>query len=113
MLDDYGALVGAGRVYVAGPGGTVSGVLVLSPEADAMLLDNVAVDPAAQGSGLGRLLLEFAERAAREAGYAAIRLYTHEMMTENIGLYERIGYLETHRGEERGFRRVYMTKSLG
>ena len=33
-------------------------------------------------------------------------------MTENIALYSRIGYVETHRAEEKGLRRVYMTKSL-
>jgi hypothetical protein len=34
-------------------------------------------------------------------------------MRENIELYTRIGYLETHRVEEKGLRRVYMTKQLG
>jgi ribosomal protein S18 acetylase RimI-like enzyme len=77
-----------------------------------MLLDNVAVAPAAQGSGLGRLLLEFAEHAATKAGYHAIKLYTNEAMMENIALYSRIGYAETHRVEEKRLRRVYMRKLL-
>jgi ribosomal protein S18 acetylase RimI-like enzyme len=68
--------------------------------------------PAAKGSGLGRTMLMFAERSARDAGYKSIRLYTHEKMTQNIALYSRIGYVETHRGEEKGLRRVYMTKAL-
>ncbi len=112
MLDDYGALIAEGRVQVAEREGIVQGVLVLIPQDDAMLLDNVAVAPVAKGSGLGRSLLMFAERAARAAGYALIRLYTHETMTENIGLYSRIGYSETHRTDEKGFRRVYMVKRL-
>ena len=33
-------------------------------------------------------------------------------MTENIALYSRIGYVETHRAEENGLRRVYMSKRL-
>jgi ribosomal protein S18 acetylase RimI-like enzyme len=78
-----------------------------------MLLDNVAVAPAAQGSGLGRKMLEFAEAEAVEAGYRSIRLYTNEAMTENIELYTRMGYSETHRVEEKGFRRVYMSKPVG
>jgi len=77
-----------------------------------MLLDNVAVDPDAQGSGLGRRMLEYAEQAARAAGYQAIKLYTNETMTENISLYSRIGYAETHRAEEKGLKRVYMVKVL-
>jgi GNAT superfamily N-acetyltransferase len=112
MTDDYAALIEDGRVHVAGADGSVQGVLVLLPEADAMLLDNIAVDPARKGAGLGRALLAFAEQQTREAGYRAIRLYTHVTMTENIALYTRIGYVETHRGEEKGFHRVYMTKVL-
>jgi ribosomal protein S18 acetylase RimI-like enzyme len=77
-----------------------------------MLLDNVAVSPDAQGLGLGRKMLEFAERAAVAAGYRSIKLYTNEAMTENIGLYSRIGYVETHRAEENGLRRIYMSKPL-
>jgi ribosomal protein S18 acetylase RimI-like enzyme len=112
MLDDYAALIAASRVHVAEQDGVVRGILVLIPQDDAMLIDNVAVAPDAQGSGLGRRMLEFAERATVEAGYGAIKLYTNEAMTENIALYKRIGYAETHRAEEKGFRRVYMRKSL-
>ena len=39
-------------------------------------------------------------------------LYTHESMTENIGLYEYLGYIETDRRTEKGYRRVYMRKNL-
>jgi GNAT superfamily N-acetyltransferase len=112
MTDDYSALISDGRVHVADVDGSVQGVLVLVPEDEAMLLDNVAVDPVWKGSGIGRVLLAFAEQRARAAGYRSIRLYTHVTMTENVGLYTRIGYVETHRGEENGFHRVYMTKAL-
>ncbi len=112
MLDDYAALIDAGRVHVGMRNKVVQGILVLIPQTDAMLLDNVAVAPEAQGSGLGRLLIEFAERTAINTGYDAIKLYTNEAMTENIALYERLGYAETHRVEEKGLRRVYMLKSL-
>lgn len=112
MLDDYSSLIDAGRVYVVEREKSVQGVLVLIPQDDAMLLDNVAVDPGAQGSGLGRRMLEFAEQAARAAGYQAITLYTNEAMTENISLYSRNGYAETHRTEENGLKRIHMVKEL-
>ena len=112
MLDDYAAMIRGRHVYVLCSGGGPSGVLVLIPEEHAMLLDNVAVSPEEQGRGYGRVLIAFAERAAREQGLRALRLYTNEAMTENIALYERLGFVETHRGEENGFRRVYMTKLL-
>lgn len=113
MSDDYTALIVADRVHVAEYRGAVRGLIVLIPQDDAMLIDNVAVSPDAQGLGVGRGLLEFAERAALEAGSPGIKLYTNETMTENIALYTRIGYAETHRIEENGLRRVYMLKSLG
>ncbi len=112
MLDDYRRLVEAGHVYVVDHDGAARGVLVLIPQDDAMLLDNVAVSPDAQGLGLGRHMLAFAERRAVSWGYRVIRLYTNEAMTENIALYSRLGYVETDRVEEKGFRRVYMVKRL-
>ena len=112
MLDDYATLIREGRLYVGKHGDVVQGLLVLLPQDDAMLLDNVAVAPEAQGLGLGRALLDLAERAAVEAGYHVIKLYTNEAMVENIALYRRLGYAETHRAEEKGLRRVYMRKPL-
>ncbi|MFC0387722.1 GNAT family N-acetyltransferase [Muricoccus vinaceus] len=112
MLDDYAALIAAGRLHVVERNGTVQGLVVLIPQHGAMLLDNVAVAPAAQGTGLGRTLLRYAERATRDAGYDRIELYTNEAMTENIALYARTGYSETRRVEEKGLKRVYMVKIL-
>lgn len=113
MLDDYGVLISEGRVCVIEHDRIVQGLLVLIPQPDAMLLDNVAVSPRAQGLGLGRMLLAYAEQAAIAAGCRFIKLYTNEAMTENIALYARIGYAETHRAEEKGLRRVYMAKPIG
>lgn len=112
MLEDYRARVQAGGVHVLEHAGQVQGFIVLLADGDALLLDNLAVAPDAQGLGLGRLLMDFAERQALDAGFMAIRLYTNEAMTENITLYTRRGYVETHWAKEHGLRRVYMTKQL-
>lgn len=113
MTDDYGALIQAQRVQVIEHNGNIDGLLVLIPEEDALLLDNVAVSPDAQGLGLGRKLLAIAEQTALDMGYTAIRLYTNEAMVENLAIYQRLGYVETHRREENGLKRVYMSKTLG
>lgn len=113
MLDDYAARIEAGEAWVAERGGAVEGVLVLLDEGDHLLLDNVAVDPECHGRGIGRALIEFAEAEARRRGYGEIRLYTHVTMVENIALYPRLGYEETHRAEQGGFQRVFMRKRLG
>ena len=82
------------------------------PATDYLLLDNIAVSPARQGSGLGRRLLAFAEAEAVRRGYCEIRLYTHQTMVENQRLYASIGYKETVRGTEAGYGRVFMGKQL-
>lgn len=112
MFDDYAKRIGDQQAHVLEQDGVIKGVLVLIPESDSMLLDNIAVVPEAQGLGLGRKMLEFAEQAAISAGYTSIKLYTQELMTENIALYTRIGYVETHRAEEKGLKRVYLAKQL-
>jgi ribosomal protein S18 acetylase RimI-like enzyme len=111
MDDDYGQKVGAGIVWVADDG-EVAGLIVLVAGRDQMLVENVAVDPARQGRGTGRALMSFAEDAAREAGLAEMRLYTHEKMGENLALYVRLGYREVERREEEGFARVFLGKRL-
>jgi len=112
MLDNYDKLVAEGRVYVLEEGQEIEGLVVLIPEDKTMLLDNVAVRPEAQGKGYGNRLIAFAEDQARAAGYESIRLFTHELMTENQARYKYLGFVETHRGEEKGLKRVYMTKAL-
>ncbi len=111
MDADYAALVEQGDVFVAGDP-DVAGVLVLRPDGDALMVENVAVDPERQGSGLGRSLLEFAEQQAAARGIEELRLYTHELMTSNIELYERLGWAEYDRLEQHGFARVFMRKRV-
>ena len=112
MLENYRERIEAGGVHVMESAGRVQGFIILLDAGNALLLDNLAVAPDAQGMGFGRLLMDFAEQQAIGAGFDAIRLYTNEAMTENITLYGRRGYVETHRAEEFGLRRVYMTKQL-
>ncbi|HZS83763.1 MAG TPA: GNAT family N-acetyltransferase [Stellaceae bacterium] len=112
MLDDYAARIAARTAWVIEEDGGVAGLIVLLEKPDHLLLDNVAIAPERQGSGLGRRLLAFAESEARRRGHREIRLYTHETMTENQRLYRALGYEETGRGTEAGFARVFMRKSL-
>jgi GNAT superfamily N-acetyltransferase len=113
MLDDYGALIAEGAVSVfEDADGDAAAIIVLLSKPDYLLLDNIAVRPDRQGQGLGRRLIEFAETEAARLGYRELRLYTHEKMTENIALYKRLGFVETGRGHEAGYDRVFMTKPL-
>lgn len=112
MLDDYAQRVTEGSAFVLEIDGVIAGITVLLPFEDYLLLDNVAVAEAFQGRGLGRVLVDFAEAEAARRGYAELRLYTHETMVENVAIYKRLGWEETHRVTEKGYDRIYMRKSV-
>jgi ribosomal protein S18 acetylase RimI-like enzyme len=113
MTEDYADVVRRRRVTVAEDGGEIVGLIVLGADDEGFLIDNVAVDPPRQGSGVGRALLEHAELEARRAGFDSIHLYTHEKMSENLALYSRIGYVEYDRRPYGRAFRVYLRKRLG
>jgi GNAT superfamily N-acetyltransferase len=112
MTADYDTVVRAGHAWVAVENNRVIGFVVVAPQPDHLLLENVAVSPAAQGRGDGARLLAVAEEEARRLGLSEIRLFANEAMTENLAYYPRHGYIETHRAEQDGFRRVYFSKYL-
>jgi GNAT superfamily N-acetyltransferase len=112
MAADYAQVVRDGQAWVAVRDGQVTGFVVLVAQPGYLLLENVAVLPAAQGRGIGGRLLGLAEQHARSLGLGEIRLYTNEAMTENLAYYPRRGYTETHRAEQDGFRRVFFRKLL-
>jgi ribosomal protein S18 acetylase RimI-like enzyme len=112
MDTDYDAAVADTEAWVVEVDGAVAGLVLLVEEEGRMLLENVAVLPRLHGRGLGRLLLEHAERRTLELGLDRIRLYTHVTMVENQALYERTGYVETARTTEHGFTRVFYEKRL-
>ncbi len=112
MGADFGALIAAGDVWVATDHDRVVGVLVLRVQETALLLESVAVDPAHQGHGIGRSLIDHAERGARDAGLGSVDLYTNALMTENLRLYPSLGYDLVDRRREDGFDRVFFRKSL-
>jgi ribosomal protein S18 acetylase RimI-like enzyme len=114
MTEDYAEVLANRRVTIAESDGAVVGVLVFGVTDEGFAIDNVAVHPSRQGTGIGRALLELAEVEARRAGFDSIYLYTHEKMAENLALYVRIGYLEYDRRSPEGdFSIVFMRKQLG
>jgi N-acetylglutamate synthase-like GNAT family acetyltransferase len=112
MRADYEALVAEGAVWVPLDEGAIVGVLVLRPQPDGLLLENVAVAPAWQGRGVGRVLMAFAEQRAAELRLPKVRLYTNALMTENLSFYPALGYLEVDRRHDEGFNRVFFEKDI-
>ena len=112
MDEDYVRKVSEGKVSVAVEADEIVGLIVLTSEPDHLLVENVAVEPAHQGEGIGRALLAFAEEVAAEGGLTTLRLYTHALMTENLAFYPRLGYIEVDRRSDNGFERVFFSKRL-
>ncbi|MEU3747583.1 MULTISPECIES: GNAT family N-acetyltransferase [Streptomyces] len=110
MEYDHAANVAAGRVFVVGD--PVAGLVVVIPEADHLYLDEIAVHPDAQGTGLGRVLMEWVEARARELGLPEVRLLTNAMMWENQKLYERYGYEVVERRVDGPYDRIHYRKVL-
>ena len=110
MLRDYAPSVEAGTTWVTGS--PIIAVLTLYPRDDHLFIENIAVHPGAQGHGLGRVLMSFAEEEAARRGLTRMALVTHEVMTENQAIYARLGYTEVERRTEDGYRRVHMEKQL-
>lgn len=111
MDDDYAEKVREGCVFIADDDG-VAGLIVLVTASDHLLIENIAVHPERQGTGIGRALMAHAETYARQCGLRELRLYTNAAMRENLTLYPHLGYAETARRNEDGFRRVFFTKVI-
>jgi GNAT superfamily N-acetyltransferase len=112
MSADHALLIARGEVWVAAHEDELSGFVVLRAGAESLLLESVAVSTPYRGQGIGRELIAFAERHARELGLGSVELYTNALMTENLRYYPRLGYVEYDRRREHGFDRVYFRKTV-
>jgi GNAT superfamily N-acetyltransferase len=111
LVRDYAEAIERRQVWIVGSPVEGLVILITQPEA-ALLIENVAVHPSAQGSGLGRRLMEFPEAEASIRGLSRLALYTNEVMIESLSLYEHLGFAEVARRTEDGYRRIYMEKNL-
>ena len=116
MMTDYDQLLKTEDVFVLreNNNSSVVGSIVLDHDRDSksIKINNLVVDPAAQGRGYGRVLMKYAEDVAHAQGLTAITLFTNVKMYENLGLYAKLGFIETGRRVEDGYERVYFRKDL-
>jgi len=85
-----------GGIWVADAGGDLVGVVALRPhEGDVAELKRLWVRASHRGQRLGRRLTLRAIEAARQAGYATIRLDTLEHMAPARALYRELGFRTT------------------
>ncbi|HTR87049.1 MAG TPA: GNAT family N-acetyltransferase [Reyranella sp.] len=92
MGADQEAAIRDHRVDLAIVDGHVAGSIETIRWPGYLWIENVAVDPAFQGRGIGRALLAHAEKLAAELGVRTLRLLTNQKFAANIDLYLRLGY---------------------
>ncbi|KAG4262363.1 hypothetical protein FPRO03_10593 [Fusarium proliferatum] len=114
MTADYPSLLTTHDIFILRTSQSPVGALVLQhePDSNAVKIENLVVDPSAQGRGYGKVLMRYAEDFTRSRGSNVLELYTNVKMFENLGLYLKMGFVETARRREDGFERVYFRKEL-
>lgn len=86
----------AGRMLVAEREGAIVACCQLEHRGDAAYFGMFAVDPGSQGGGLGRSVLQHAERTAMEAwGVRSMQMTVLTAREDLIAWYERRGYRRT------------------
>jgi GNAT superfamily N-acetyltransferase len=112
MIADYEAAVLRDRFDLLLDDGVLAALIQTRDEGHELLIENVAVAPPFQRRGFGRLLLAHAERVALDLGRRRIRLYTNQRFTENIRLYQSLGYVVDRAEDVWVGVRIHMNKDL-
>ena len=105
---DYSREISDYPVWVVESNGLILGGLIMSFENNNASIANIAVEPKFHGHGIGSALLSFAETKAKENGFSRLHLATHVLLTENISLYQHLGWDETGRDKTK----VFMKKDI-
>ena len=108
MEVDYSSEIRDYPTWVAESNGSIIAGLIMIYENEFASIANIAVHPDFQGQGVGGGLMKFAETVAKEKAYPELRLATHILLTENISLYEHLGWSEIERDDVR----VYLKKEI-
>ena len=94
--DEVAEWIRENRVYVARMADEIGGgVRLEETDADRVKLSRLGVHERWKGRGVGSAVLEHAEEAAGECGYATVRLTTPEEHPYLPEMYRRRGYAET------------------
>ena len=112
MTVDYGERVREHRIDLLLVGNDTAALIEIVPEADHLLIENVAVLPAFQGRGYGRRLMNHAETVAASLGLPETRLYTNKLFAGNVRLYLDLGYQVDREEPFKESFTVYMSKPL-
>jgi GNAT superfamily N-acetyltransferase len=114
-LDSLEEKCAAETVFLAVAGGRLAGCVFLANRGMDAYVGKLAVEPALQGQGIGKRLLEAAEAEAKRVGSLVVELQTRVELTDNHAAFARMGFHETVRTAHEGYDRpttVTMRKEL-
>jgi ribosomal protein S18 acetylase RimI-like enzyme len=93
--DGVRAYMEKGKFLLAEDAAGLAGCVYVELRGDRGYLGLLGVEPARQGSGLGRKLMDAAERHFRQAGCVAVDLRVISPRTPLPTFYRHLGYVET------------------
>ena len=93
--DDVLAHMRRGEFLVLEDGGALVGCVYLEHEGARAYFGMLSIDPARQGGGFGRTLVEAAEARGREQGCSIMEIRIVSLRDELFPYYRRLGYAET------------------
>lgn len=112
MTADYDVAVQTHMIDLLFADGVLVALVECIKEPDHLLIENLAVDPARQGSGYGRRMLAQAEAIARQLGCTEVRLYTNKLFAENVAFYRKHGYRLDGESAFKGGMLVHMSRKI-
>lgn len=88
----------------------IGGLIMVPVDNEEIRIMQVAVDDTRQGEGIGKKLIGYAEKTAKEIGYS--RMVMHAMLSV-VGFYEKLGFgQDGDLFEEKGINFIRMVKNL-
>ena len=100
VRDDHAQCRADAQLWVLEVNGEIVGLVVLVERPDR------------QCQGYGRQLIAFAEQEAVRRGFTTLHLCTNVLMTENVELYQHLGYAEVGRIHGLGYERICLGKQV-
>lgn len=110
MTVDYEKAVLTSEIQILSFDDVPVALVVLERKPDSIYIDNLAVEPDAQGKGYGRHLLQHIEDVARREGVKTITLLTNAAFASNVSFYEANGFVIDRTEPFMGGTTVYMSK---
>jgi ribosomal protein S18 acetylase RimI-like enzyme len=92
MTVDYADVIRQHRFDLLHVGDSLAGLIETCLAVDHLLIVNVAVAPQWQRRGFGAKLMAHAQQMALASGLREVRLYTDQLLADNIRFYRSLGY---------------------